>query len=1090
MKIIKGKHNSKLLVVSPSVKRYKIWLALGILLVILILGVVLFYIVRPEVLFGKGIGDLGSVVGGASNGKSCDTNYECSSDDCDENLGHCMVCDKDSDCPSRNSLCASRDDSEFCREVRFNLCVAGVEGATSRRERSCVLGIRCDTYQDCLASEGCSWDISQSGNYNPYCKPLSSGRVGCTSDRQYSNCPPAYYCTLDRGFYDITQGYCEPRKELGQSCTGDNQCLSQYCATGICQASAINCPLQDVYWSLERADGHPIKEADVGQRVYLNAEFPASSSCDLTRVSFKVIRVSRLTDRVVFLPLSPVTPTTVVGSYTFIGNDLADTLDSAFIDIDILYRNQDGVKELLPNFVSDTIINVSRYRSIGDPCGIDDQCTPGLRCMAGICNSELGFNPFCSTAHPCSAGLDCINGLCINRDEELDSSVLRIQGSLPPVPTTAVCPSGQTNITSDRILPDRTRFAASTYPRSFCCNLEYDCADNGCYRAGEFPRWGNYDSSYLICRAQDHNWIQCNRNFVNTEVAGKKCKLDGTNYHWVDASLPDIDGDGVLDRTDNCPNAPNLDQRDSDVGRFITSVGVSFVTPTGVAVDDDNNIYVLDMFGNGRIQKFGPWGDFITKWNIKGNRPKGIAVGFGSVYVADTDNNTIQEFDKFSGNFIDNLGKGWFNKPHGIVINDNNDIYVVDTNDNQIQKYFHSEVFGYDTRWGTFGTGPSFFKSPQGIGMDDHGNVYVADTSNNRIQKFKSRGDFITEWGSFGNASGQFMYPLAVAVHKSSDNVYVVDNDNNRVQKFNSSGFFLAKWGQRGDDNGEFDAISSIAVDSNNNVYVADRNNHRIQKFSGGDGVGDACDTCTPNKEICNNIDDDCNGEVDKSDSLFEFVNPVCNTFERCGDYNTRCNLGEICSTGNCIRDIGASCTSNDDCSFGIVCTNQVCSRTICPNGAVDNEMGCMCGSALIPWGNYCCNGVLSTSACETVASGDITRDRQTTDADVQTLQFIILASADGTCGASDQNSCHYGDTYACDDGRYDFISFSCDTNNPINGDVNGDGQITDTDVLVLQFMILASADGTCGASGQNSCPYGDSFACDDGRYDFDSFIC
>ena len=38
------------------------------------------------------------------------------------------------------------------------------------------------------------------------------------------------------------------------------------------------------------------------------------------------------------------------------------------------------------------------------------------------------------------------------------------------------------------------------------------------------------------------------------------------------------------------------------------------------------------------------------------------------------------------------------------------------------------------------------------------------------------------------------------------------------------------------------------------NIYVGDRSNHRIQKFSGGDGVGDACDTCTPNKEICNNI--------------------------------------------------------------------------------------------------------------------------------------------------------------------------------------------------------------------------------------------
>src|SRR3989344_4099618 len=1081
MKIIRNKNRYNHLVISPRINKYKVWLALGILVVILILGVVLFYIVRPEVLFGKGIG---SIVGGASNGESCDTNYECSSDDCDENLGHCMRCDKDSDCTD-NRACPVGDEGEACRRTKFKLCVAGVEGATSRRERSCVEGVRCDTYRDCRAGEGCAWDISQSGNYNPYCKPLSSGRVGCTSDRQYSNCPPTHYCTLDRGFYDITQGYCQPRKELGQSCTNNQQCLSYYCNQRICQTSSLNCPLQNVYWSLEQADDHPITEAYVGQRVYLNAEFPASSSCDLTKVSFKVIRVSRLTDRVVFRPLSPVDSTSVVGSYTFIGNDLADTLDSAFIGVDILYKNQDGVKELLPNFVSDTTIDVSRYRNIGNPCGIDDQCKSGLRCMDQICNRELGFNPLCSIAHPCPAGLDCVNGLCTNRDEELNivlegAAVSRLINSFS-------CPSGKINITSDRILPDGTRFAAATYPRSFCCDTGrgYNCADNGCYFAGEFPRWGTYDSSYLICRAQDNNWIQCNINSVNTEVAGKKCKLDLNNkFHWVDGSLPDVDNDGVLDIRDNCRDTPNLDQRDSDVGRFIMKLNSSFSTPIGVAVDDEDNVYVLDLFHNGRITKFNPWGDLITTWDTNTNKPKAIAVDHNKVYVTDSQTNRLTTFD-LNGN-SNELSYGGFNYPLGVAVHKNGKAYIVNNQIHLVKRY--NPTGNLINQWGSLGSANGQFNSPSGIAIDDSGMVYVVDSGNNRIQIFNGSGDYQNVWGSSGNSNGQFNAPYGIALRSIWD-IYITDSGNNRIQKFEGH-LFQAKWGSSGPEDGKFNNPQGIAVDSHNNVYVADSGNNRVQKFSGGDRVGDVCDTCTPNKEICNNIDDDCNGEVDKSDSLFEFVNPVCNTFERCGDYNTRCNLGEICSTGNCIRDIGASCTSNDDCSFGIVCTNQVCSRTICPNGAVDNEMGCMCGSALIPWGNYCCNGVLSTSACETVASGDITRDRQTTDADVQTLQFIILASADGTCGASDQNSCHYGDTYACDDGRYDFISFSCDTNNPINGDVNGDGQITDTDVLVLQFMILASADGTCGASGQNSCPYGDSFACDDGRYDFDSFIC
>jgi len=43
--------------------------------------------------------------------------------------------------------------------------------------------------------------------------------------------------------------------------------------------------------------------------------------------------------------------------------------------------------------------------------------------------------------------------------------------------------------------------------------------------------------------------------------------------------------------------------------------------------------------------------------------------------------------------------------------------------------------------------------------VDSGGNVYVADTDNNQIQKFNASGEFITKWGSFGGDDGQFIYP-------------------------------------------------------------------------------------------------------------------------------------------------------------------------------------------------------------------------------------------------------------------------------------------------------------------------------------------
>ena len=64
---------------------------------------------------------------------------------------------------------------------------------------------------------------------------------------------------------------------------------------------------------------------------------------------------------------------------------------------------------------------------------------------------------------------------------------------------------------------------------------------------------------------------------------------------------------------------------------------------------------------------------------------------------------------------------------------------------------------------------------PTGVAVDSSGNVYVADNGNNRIQKFNSNGKFITKWGSYGTADGQFSSPIGVAVD-SSGNVYVADS--------------------------------------------------------------------------------------------------------------------------------------------------------------------------------------------------------------------------------------------------------------------------------------------------------------------------
>lgn len=51
-----------------------------------------------------------------------------------------------------------------------------------------------------------------------------------------------------------------------------------------------------------------------------------------------------------------------------------------------------------------------------------------------------------------------------------------------------------------------------------------------------------------------------------------------------------------------------------------------------------------------------------------------------------------------------------------------------------------------------------------GITVDGAGDVYVTDTGNHRIEKFDREGNFMTQWGGFGNGDGQFNFPYGIAV--------------------------------------------------------------------------------------------------------------------------------------------------------------------------------------------------------------------------------------------------------------------------------------------------------------------------------------
>jgi DNA-binding beta-propeller fold protein YncE len=183
----------------------------------------------------------------------------------------------------------------------------------------------------------------------------------------------------------------------------------------------------------------------------------------------------------------------------------------------------------------------------------------------------------------------------------------------------------------------------------------------------------------------------------------------------------------------------------------------------------------------------------------------------------------ILHFDP-TGKLLTSFGAGMFVFPHGIAVDRQDNVWVADGNGvngkGQVVVKFSptGRVLLTLGKPGMSGDAPGYFNKPSGVAIARNGDIFVADghggDSNARVVKFSASGKFITAWGAKGGGPGQFDTPHAIAVD-SQERVYVADRSNSRIQVFDANGKFLADWKQ-------FGRPSGVYVDANDTIYVAD----------------------------------------------------------------------------------------------------------------------------------------------------------------------------------------------------------------------------------------------------------------------------
>ena len=232
----------------------------------------------------------------------------------------------------------------------------------------------------------------------------------------------------------------------------------------------------------------------------------------------------------------------------------------------------------------------------------------------------------------------------------------------------------------------------------------------------------------------------------------------------------DVDRDGNVWVTDavGSGNIPDGDQRGhlvykfSPTGEVLLRLGTpgragsgrnSFNSPSDVVAAPDGNIFIADGHnnnGNNRVMKFTSDGQYIMSWGQTGYAPGEFRAlhaiemdSRGRIFVGDRSNNRVQIFDQ-EGTHLATWTQ--FGRPSGIAFDTNGQIYVADSESDNVQNpgwEMGIRIGDAETGWVTdfivypwgdpavrLGNGAEF------VAVDRDGNMYGGEPVPRNLQKY------------------------------------------------------------------------------------------------------------------------------------------------------------------------------------------------------------------------------------------------------------------------------------------------------------------------------------------------------------------
>lgn len=269
----------------------------------------------------------------------------------------------------------------------------------------------------------------------------------------------------------------------------------------------------------------------------------------------------------------------------------------------------------------------------------------------------------------------------------------------------------------------------------------------------------------------------------------------------------------------NCDTNPvdPIFKFDRDTGAVLANFGGGIMmTPHGIHVDDDGNVWVTDFANNAartkghQVHKFSPDGELLMSLGTAGqagsgpnqfNQPNDVIVGpDGSIYVSDGHN-----------------GQGMTSNQamaEGIAEGSTARIIKFSADGTRLKE------------WGQIGVRHGEFRTPHALEFDSRGRLWVADRGNHRIEIFDQEGNYLESRYMYGRISGLFI--------TDDDMLYAIDSESGptnhvgwrngvRIGHIDDDHITaLIQPFERDDRVYQGTAGEGVAVDADGNVYAAE----------------------------------------------------------------------------------------------------------------------------------------------------------------------------------------------------------------------------------------------------------------------------